>query len=1123
MKKFILILLFASLVISGNEEKKKILTSDERKLFYEEEMKVFQIFKEHGEVFNNEILEKVKEEYKNRQTFISDLYDKQIDASSEDEIEKRENTISMMERFIRKYPKDKQFTPDVLFRLADLFFEKTEVDHEKYLKEYEKQLALFESGELKTEPKEPKKSYDKTILYLKRITDNFQSYTQIDGAYYLLGYIYLQMKNDEDDEKKKIDYADDAKKYFQLLVDKYPQSPYVARAYLRIAEYFYEKKTEPEKPATFYKYAAIENYQKALNVEGSDVLDYAMYKLAWSYYTIADQSNIENYDKAIDIFAALIQKYDQDKEDTIKLYREESIDFSAISFVEGFENDLKKLTNYIETKGVPTYGRDVLNKVAVAYFDGELWKTSVDIFNIILKYYPTHPENPTLYDFIIPAYFKLGSEKGTIEARERFLKDYSEGSEWYKENFENEKAMALLSTLNSKHLYDAAAYHHDQANKFFDSGKKEEALLSFGMASQLYSKFLVDYPLSTDFYNVQYYYAVTLFELGKYEEAARMFKRVRDNNEFFEHAEDASRRLILSYQEELKRLIQDGKEELVSKPNPDDLEKLEKIEQKEMSDVYKELIAVRDKFTTMFPKNEDAPVFSFYNASDFFNHLQFEEARRRFFELIAKYPNSEPARYSLEEIYKSYIAERKYDEAENFYADVQKNKSFSFIVERKEDLANIKKLQTLSVFRKAQLLYSQKKYEDAAVEYLRLYKHYPKSEYALDALRNANFSYKEAKKPLKRIDILKQLIQHIDQTQELKKDEKAQLEVASYILEIADISERFFDFQMTINYFELYLNRFKTGDDVKYVYSKLPQLYYNNQNYNKAAELYAFYGPKLDEKNQITYLFASIESYKKAQNWDAVIESYQKFIKSFGKNTKYEALTIEVYYEMYETYLKMNQKPLADEALQNTFKRFKKLPESKSPEYARAKYLAAKTEFLHVEKQLPYYEKMPIGGNNPAVSIKKKVDYAKNLAAMYDKVAVYYKVPEWSIAAFFRKGYLNKQFAEALFAVKAPTNLDEDEQDAYKEELEMFAEPFEEEAFRLYKEAYEYSKKLNIENDWTIKLLIELNKTDKEAYPIPKTLKEYQDDVLELDSKEDIYRDLTPPTEEIAPEVEEEK
>ncbi len=1084
---------------------KKIKDIKEKVIELDDYKKIYEIYKEHVNDYNDEIIDKVSSEYKNRQTFIADLYDKKIEELSEDETSKRTNSIAMMERFIKKYPKDKQFTPDILFRLADLYFEKEELDFQQATKDYETQMALFDAKKTSVQPVEPKKTFAKTLNYFKRIINDFPEYNQLDGAYYLTGYIYLQLEDNEEDEKKRAEYADEAKYHHQLIVDKFKDSPYVSRAYLRIAEYYYEKKPDADKSPTYYKQFAIENYHNAINVKESDVVDYAMYKLAWSHYTIADQNHLEDYDKAIDIFASLVQKYDNDKEDLIKLYREESIDFTSISFVEGYENDLNKLRAYVQKIGNAPYGREVLNKIAMAYYDGQIWKTSIDIYNMILEYYPLYEENPLLYDYIISAYVKLGNEKGTIDARERFLKDYSEESPWYKENFENEKAMAILNNLNSKHLYDAAVYHHDQANKFLESGKKEDSLASFGMASKLYSKFLEDYPLSPDFYNVQFYYALTLFELSQFTEAAKMFKKVRDNNEYFEHAEDASRRLIISYQNALKQLIAEGSQKLIEKPNPDDLEKLEKIEPIEMNEIYKELVAVRDKFVTMFPNNVDAPVFAFYNASDFYNHLLFDEARKRFFDLIAKYPKSEPARYALEDIYKSYMAERKYDDAEKFYELVQKDQNFSSMITKKEDLTDIKKFQTLSVYKKAQLFYNEKKYEESAQEYLRLYKYYPTSEYALDALRNANFSYKEAKRPLKRIDILNQIINHIENDSVLKNDKKSQLEIAANILEIADISERFFDFNMTISYFEKYLTKFSSGGDVKYVYSKLPQLYFNNQNYEKAAQLYSTYGPKLDEKNQVLYLFYAINSYEKAQNWEKVIEGYDKFIRQFSNKPQYKEKQVEIIYLISETYAKMGQKKLSEEYQKKTYETFKKLKASTTPDYTRAKYLAAKTQFIEIERLLPAYEKIFIGGKNPGVAIKLKIDNAKFLATLYDQVISTYKVPEWAIASFFRKGYLNKQFAETLFAVKPPENLDDDEKDAYTEEIETFAEPFEEAALKIYTEAYEYSKKLAIENEWTDKILAELNKMDKDTYQIPKRLIDEQQDELIFNPVTDKY------------------
>ena len=151
-----------------------------------------------------------------------------------------------------------------------------------------------------------------------------------------------------------------------------------------------------------------------------------------------------------------------------------------------------------------------------------------------------------------------------------------------------------------------------------------------------------------------------------------------------------------------------------------------------------------------------------------------------------------------------------------------------------------------------------------------------------------------------------------------------------------------------------------------------------------------------------------------------------------------------------------------------------------------------------MEKQLPIYERMPVGGRNPLINIKKKIKFAVKMTKLYNGLIAKYKEPEWAIAAYFRKGYLNKQFAEALFAVEPPKGLDEDEQDAYKEDLEDFAEPYLDTAEKLYKEAYTYAVKLNIDNDWTKKLLLELNKIDKDTYKIPKKLIDKENRILTL-------------------------
>ncbi len=1083
--------------------KKELKTLDEKKESLEDFKKAYEIYKGQGDTYYEYILEHVKTEYSNKRKFIKFKYGKLTKELMGEEDIKRKQAINVMEDFIIRYPDNKKYTPDVLFRLADLYFEKEELDYSNKKDEYEEKMDAYEAGKTKVKPLEPEKKYSKTLYYFKRIINEFPEYKEIAGAYYLTGYIYLQLKSDTDDERKKNIYSEQAFRYFKMLVDNYPDSNYTARAYLRIAEYYYDKRPESDKPATYYKYFAIKNYKKALAVKGNDVYDYAMYKMAWSYYTVADSNHLEDYNHAIDIFSSLIQKYDTNEDDEIKLYREEAISFTAISFVEGFENNTDVLRKYVEKQGKPEYAREVLSEVARAYYDGALWKISIDIYNMIFEYYPLHPENPAFYDFIISAYVKLGDEKGAIGAREKFLKDYRKGSPWYNANADNEKAMALLQSFNARYLYDSAAYHYNNGYSFLEKGEKDKAMMSFGMAADLYDNLLVNFPLNPDYYKIQFYYAETLYLLKKYDKAIVMFKKVRDNNEHVEFAEDSSRRLIDCYEGIIKEKIKNNELQLTGKPDSEKLASEDKIKKLKIPNEYIQLIKVRDDFIKMFPKDKDAPIYSFKSANDYYRHYYFEEARKRYFKLMQEYPNSEPAKYALEDIYFSYMAQRKYDEAEQFYANIIKDPKYANL--KKEDLENIKTLQSASVFKKAEQFYKNKEYEKAALAYISLYKNYPNSPNALQALRNADFAYKEAKTPLKRINLLKEINKYIRNKKELFSQKKYKIEVSSNILTIAGIAERFFDFNMTINYYEKYLREFPDGGDIKFVYSKLPQLYYNNKDYKKSAAFYLKYGPKLDEKNHVLYIQNAIAAYQKAQDWNKVIRTYKLFIKTFGRKPKYRYRAVIINYYIYETYLKLNQKKNANKYLRNTYKMFSKLKPPKDlksnlgKEYARAKYLAAKTNFLQVEKQLPIYERMPVGGRNPLINIKKKIKFAVKMTKLYNGLIAKYKEPEWAIAAYFRKGYLNKQFAEALFAVEPPKGLDEDEQDAYKEDLEEFAEPYLDTAEKLYKEAYTYAIKLNIDNDWTKKLLLELNKIDKDTYKIPKKLIDKENRILQLE------------------------
>jgi cellulose synthase operon protein C len=63
----------------------------------------------------------IKRAFVERMRAIGAKYEPLINANEKEERERRMDAIAMLEAFLRKYPHDKRWTPDAMFRLAELY------------------------------------------------------------------------------------------------------------------------------------------------------------------------------------------------------------------------------------------------------------------------------------------------------------------------------------------------------------------------------------------------------------------------------------------------------------------------------------------------------------------------------------------------------------------------------------------------------------------------------------------------------------------------------------------------------------------------------------------------------------------------------------------------------------------------------------------------------------------------------------------------------------------------------------------------------------------------------------------------------------------------------------------
>ena len=216
-----------------------------------------------------------------------DYYESRIEALEDDQRVRRADAIAKFEDFINKYPDDDRYAPDALFRLSELYYERS---YEQYLtanREYDDLLEQWTEDSGAPEPTPPDLFYQPTIAAMQRLVTEFPDYRLVDGAYYLLGYCLTEQGED-----------DRAVKVFERLADRRPSSRFIAEVWTRIGEYYFDTSDLPR---------ARDAYAQVLKSDESKFYDKALYKLAWTHYRMADpESSPELYDEAVDTFATLL-------------------------------------------------------------------------------------------------------------------------------------------------------------------------------------------------------------------------------------------------------------------------------------------------------------------------------------------------------------------------------------------------------------------------------------------------------------------------------------------------------------------------------------------------------------------------------------------------------------------------------------------------------------------------------------------------------------------------------------------------------------------------------------------------------------------------------------------------
>ncbi|MBA2662518.1 MAG: tetratricopeptide repeat protein [Bradymonadaceae bacterium] len=1054
----------------------------------------------------------IEAEYNRRVAQINSQYDGQIRSMEIIERKHRNEAIAAFEQFLQRNPSEPRYTPDALFRLAELFFEKTNDDFMIADEQYRTDRALFEAGRIADEPVEAVRSYAQPMVLFNRLIRDWPDYRHVDGAYYLLAYCEQQMGN-----------PDKARDLFAELIVKRPDSNFVPEAWLRIGEYHFDyAEGTGEQSITKNLELAMNAYQQAMQDEGSQFYDKALYKLAWTHYRLDD------FDKAIAHFKKLVEYSDEVERRTGRsgaVLREEAVQYIAIALAEedwdldGARDDdygLVRVKKYL--RGEHDYEREVLVQLSGFLFDRAQYEQTIAIYEYIIANNPTHRENPLIHEKIVIALHSDSQPEAAFEVRRRLLEFYGPNSEWYayQRRVGNDEALRYADNVVRENLIQAATWYHEEAQSLRNEAlvRRDPDLLvltqqRYRLAASAYEEFLSRYPNDKEVFQWNFYYAECLYYSGQYDVAFEQYQVVREldltNNEYQEiSAFNAIKALEFTMRDMIQRgqlsstalagldldeARETAQSQATQRETDERQEQVGVIEAETVPPIVEKYVTAMDRYVVLRLQNPDDRYldakFAFQSAKVYYDFKNYDEARRRFAWIVNNYSEHEVAYLAGSLILETYREEQNYamlaEWAERLATVIKGDQADAV-------RAEVREFRLGALFKSAEALYSEKKYAEAAEEYIRLVNDAPNHEYAPKALNNAAVAYEL----LQRYDSALRLYERV--YQEYPTDP-----LAGYALyRVAINSERFFEFEKAIQNYTLFYDKFrgqapKELTDMGFVVEEkrsealksVAVLYENLQRYDEASKSYIQFARAYPNDPQAgPGMWQAVLVYQKAGNTRQMIDTIQTYIREYGQNPENSLKVLEgmtIIADHHENSKDRRNAAIWYRTVLNEFSKRGMAPASP------AAFYSGKAEFMLVEHEFDKWKALKINGNlrNQERLLKEKIAGQQKLTEQYNLVMGHRSL-EWTMAANFRIGSLLQHFAAALYEVPIPFPEGSDEFDIYQERLEDIAIPLEEAAIARYEATIKRAQQDKIVNEWTKRTLDELNKFKPGEYPLYK-------------------------------------
>ncbi|QRK06894.1 tetratricopeptide repeat protein [Archangium violaceum] len=660
---------------------------------------------------------------------------------------KRDEAIEGLKRLIPKLQEGSHRRADMLYRLAELYWEKSKYLYQQEMNRFLAEEKAFDAATARGEKVEPPKQDHRdseryraeTMAIYESLLSDYKDWSQRDEILFYLGY-----------NLQELGRRDDAVKRYLQLVEEFPQSQFVPDTYVQLGNHYFDNNKLKE---------ARDYYEKARASKVPKVYAYAVYKLAWCDY------NAGAYDEGLARLHEVVD-YAGERGEELGDLKTESLNDVIVFYVK--LDKAKEGIAYFKQKAPEKRQERLISKMAAQLIDVGLYDSAIETYRVLINDRPMGSGAPDYQQSIVRAYEGLRQRDHVRAEMKRMVELYRPGGEWWQANAGNKPVLRNAFSVTEEAMRVMVTDYHQEA-------QKTRQVETYRLARDIYKQYVDTFASSEDpefisdsAFNMRFFYAEILWALEEWEAAAAQYDavvafQIPDRDSAREVANESYRKnasfaAIMAYDKLVKiergqlarSDLKDG-QKVDENKSKGQVEKKGRITKKDtaraeepLTRFEERLVAACDTYNRLYPDNPDEIDLRYQAALIVYDRHHYMDAARRFGEIINKFPSERRSRDAAD--LTMYVLESREEWFELNKLSRQFLANEKLLKPSPEFAARVARVVEGSQYKWIhEVVYQKEKNPAKAAElFLDYVKEFPKSENADRALTSAMVIFQEA-------------------------------------------------------------------------------------------------------------------------------------------------------------------------------------------------------------------------------------------------------------------------------------------------------------------------------------------------------------------------------------------